>query len=364
MKRFIFLGLMIALPAFAGNGSSGGGNIFGDQLNPWFLQNTKTVNYCVEIDPSFSTLGRERVLELVDRSINYWKKTFDEATGLNNYMQFNPRLASQKFILAPECNSSIDLKFQLGFLTPDQKKLLPGHKSLLGLAYRTHYDEVNLKGKGFIYIAPEAGPSRPLSTSLHPSPWSYGKQRALELVLTHEMGHIFGMQDDHYTDFSLMGARFADEVTSKGTVGFVNSNSSDFPSPLGCNSKFEGEHRILYMSAEIPSQDTVIQNTKESNTLRVELGLPIKFEGIFTVKNNKLVIRVNKKVFAEINLNSNGPTSTGESYPAINLFLTKKQKVFSNLENSYYNRHSEIYRVTKQTVLQGRRAKACQWKNI
>ena len=363
MKRFIFLGLMLALPAFAGNGSSGGGNIFGDQLNPWFLQNTKTVNYCVEIDPSFSTLGRERILQLIDKSFGYWKKAFASASGLHSYMNFNPKLATQKFILSEECHAGIDVKFQLGFLTPDQKKTLPGYKQLLGLAYRTSYDEVNLKGKGFIYIAPESGPARPLSPNLHSNPWSYGKQRGLELVLTHELGHIFGLQDHHYTYFSLMGAKFPDTMTSKGSVEHLNSEKREFPSPLGCNAKFEGDHQVFYMSAEIPPTEIEIEKNKMTDPLRTELGLPSKFAARFTTRNNKMVIRINKKVFGEIDLVPFGNTSGGESEPAVSLYLTKKQKVFKKLPENHFNTHSVIYDVTINTTKKNEELKLSNGKS-
>jgi guanylate kinase len=89
-------------------------------------------------------------------------KEVNKQIALYKKCQIDPRA----FVILDDCNNSADLKFQLGFLTEDQKKEITNYKQLLGVAYRTSYDQVNLKGQGFIYIAPEKGPNRPLSPGM------------------------------------------------------------------------------------------------------------------------------------------------------------------------------------------------------
>jgi hypothetical protein len=63
-----------------------------------------------------------------------------------------------------------------------------------------------------------------------------------------------------------------------------------------------------------------------------------------------MVIRINNKVFGEIDLTEYGMTSGGEAEPAVSVYLTNKQRVFKNLRNSYLNTHSVIYSVTVNTI--------------
>lgn len=348
MKKLI-LGLiaLASSASFAGNGSSGGGNIFGDQLNPWFLQNTKTVTYCIEVDQSFASIDRSQISNVVERSIDYWKRTFTNYSGNFQYdFNFNVKLATQDFIQT-DCLVNTDIRFQFGFLTDDQKKQIPNYRQLIGLAYRTSFDDVNLKAKGFIYIAPELGNLRPQSPNMHQFPWSHGKNVGLELVLTHELGHIFGLQDDHYSHSGLMSAKFAEQITSKEGIRFVNSEPrKEIPSPFGCNKSFDGEHEM-----EIEFQD--IPGKSHNHDIRTELGLPTKFKAKFLSSNFLMKIFVDNKEFGKIYLKEFGEISGGSADPAITVYLTKKQNVFSRLPTRAYNTHLLAYHVDKNITKKG-----------
>jgi hypothetical protein len=353
-KWFLNFILLSSLSAFAGNGSSGGGNIFGDQLNPWFLQNTNSVKYCVEVDPQFSKLNKAQIVQLIESSINYWKKTFANYSGNFQYdFVFKVKLATQEFILT-DCDESTDLKFQMGFLTEEQKKELPNYRQLIGLAYRTHYDDVNLKGKGYIYIAPEAGPLRPNSTLMHQSPWSYGKNLGLEMLITHELGHVFGLQDDHYSFFGLMSAKFAEQITSKSNIIYMNSVSrKEIPSPLGCNSSFDGDHEVEIEYTHISGS----KFNKINPDIRTELGLPTKFKARFLSSNFLMKIFVDGKDFGQVQLQQYGELSGGLSDPAITVYLTKKQNVFQGLPNRAFNSHLLAYHLERDVTKKGEELK-------
>jgi hypothetical protein len=230
------LGLTLSLATlsgFAGNGSGGGGNIYGDQLNPWFLSNTPVVSYCVQIDPNFSALSTARVSELVAKALSFWTENMGEKIvemDWSSQVKFGPRM----YLAESSCKASTDIVFQMGFLTEAQKKEITSHKQLLGLAYRTDYDSVNLRGKGFIYIAPESGPSRPLATGMHATPWSADDGASLEWALVHEIGHTYGFQDDHYSmnQVSLMGASFLESMASKTWIDYGISGMEGFRKSL------------------------------------------------------------------------------------------------------------------------------------
>lgn len=217
------LGLFLSvasLGAIAGNGSSGGGHIYGDQLNPWFLQNTKEVSYCVEIDKNFSNLDEIRVKELVRESISIWKSSLSQShvvNSANHLFKPVPVLGTQTF-LETNCNKDTDIKFQMGFLTQDQLDRVHDITQTIGLAYRTSYDQKYLKAKGFVYIAPEKGVLRPSSKKFAKDPWSYGKNNVLLFTLIHELGHVFGLQDIPFREMDIMSRHFVENITSTGKV--------------------------------------------------------------------------------------------------------------------------------------------------
>ena len=353
-KWFLGFALLSSINAFAGNGSSGGGNIFGDQLNPWFLQNSKTVKYCVEVDPQFSKLNRTQIIQLIESSISYWKRTFANYSGnFQHDFKFEVKLATQDFILT-NCDDATDIKFQMGFLTEEQKKEIPNYRQLIGLAYRTHYDPINLKGKGFIYIAPEAGALRPISPLMHQSPWSHGKNLGLEMLITHELGHVFGLQDDHYSFSGLMNAKFAEQITSKSAIRYMNSVSrKEIPSPLGCNSSFDGDHEVEIEYSDIPGSEGKTIN----RDIRTELGLPNKFKARFLSANYLMKILVDGKNFGQVQLQQFGEVSGGLSDPAITVYLTKKQNVFPSLPDRAYNSHLLAYHLERDITKKGEELK-------
>src|SRR4051794_30919586 len=63
-------------PAPRGAWVSSGGELFKDANNPWFVKNTTTVHYCVNIDESSFSATREEAEVLVRKAIQYWKKEF------------------------------------------------------------------------------------------------------------------------------------------------------------------------------------------------------------------------------------------------------------------------------------------------
>ncbi len=327
--RLLLFSLVLGLnfsTVWAGNGTSGGGNIYGDQLNPWFLQNTPTVSYCVEIDPDFSDLPRSRVLEVVGESIEFWKKTFREYRGINfsqDSFEFDVKLGTQSFQYKDTCDGKEDLKFQMGFLTQEQQVLLPNHRQLLGIAYRTSYDSAQLRGKGFIYVAPERGPSRPVKPLMHPRPWSHGLNRPLLFTLQHELGHIFGLQDDHYGSVGLMDAKLVERVTERSNVRDMNKVNAIISSyPFGCNMKLESHGAYSFLTSE----------SEKGKWVLVEV----------LSRNGRIQIMHDKKLWGEIELSFDRAVSTND-VSAISVYLTRAQRVFRNLPREAYNQHLEIY---------------------
>ena len=60
--------------AYGGGWTTGGGEIIEDSQNPWFIQNTKEIKYCVQIQRDKFFVPEQRIDELILASFEYWKK--------------------------------------------------------------------------------------------------------------------------------------------------------------------------------------------------------------------------------------------------------------------------------------------------
>lgn len=181
----ILLVSMLATPVFGGVWSGGGGKLLMDGRNPWFVFNTETVRYCVQIDERNFGLEAPRVKALIRESLDYWKSEFAAGDG------GSADTGMQTFVLT-DCAADIDVTFQFGVLTPEQRDYLGRPNEYIGVAVRTDYDPVRLKGKGFLYFSPEKGELGLTAKHLIANPWSVSDGNLLLYALVHELGHVFG----------------------------------------------------------------------------------------------------------------------------------------------------------------------------
>lgn len=179
-----------------GGMDSGGAGLYGSDHNPWFLENTPGITYCLDSDPAVFHQSLSVVDQMIKEAFDDWRTVFEsseraepvEVPGFGTL-----RIATQKLNRVDCKDPEVDLRFQLGILSEEQKKQIGDDHQWIGAAYRTDYDEKSLRGKGFIYIAADAGPERPTSGELINNVWQFCDGCLLRRTLVHELGHVFGL---------------------------------------------------------------------------------------------------------------------------------------------------------------------------
>ena len=215
-----------------GGATSGGGYVYGYEANPWFLANTKEVTYCVDVDEANFGLSKSRSTEIIRLAIAQWQSALQQATystikswdfdlGLTPSVPLEPsekiELGTQNFTEVSCAGEAIDLRFQLGTLSAKQLTNIGNPRKYVASAVQTGYDEVNMRGQGFIYVAPEIGPLRPDDKNAAGKFWSEIEGIPFQGVVLHELGHVFGFS--HHADHHmLMSQEFPQELVSAKVI--------------------------------------------------------------------------------------------------------------------------------------------------
>lgn len=201
MKSFLLLCLYWSVnsTALLAGAWTGGGELLRDSLNPWFLENISRVTYCILSDQENFPVDEESLDDRIGFALNYWREQYEsvQAYGDNIHGQRYMRLSTQQFIRR-SCNEDVDLRFQFGILSKEQllwlETMAASPSEYVAFSYRTNDVSLkDLKGTGFIYIAPESGPLRPNFSQALAKPWSSRRSQRLTAILIHELGHVFGV---------------------------------------------------------------------------------------------------------------------------------------------------------------------------
>jgi hypothetical protein len=232
---------------FAGGMTGGGGELLQDAVNPWFVQAASTagpgaheathkvVRYCVEADEDAFGLPMEDLETQVQRAFDYWWDEFSSAELPSNGPGATKVLVAMEKFGEQACDGTEQLRFQFGTLSEPQLASFAAvgqdPTKFVAVAIRTDYDEINLQGKGFIYVSPPKGKLAMAGRDIASDAWQRQNQAPLAGVLAHELGHMFGLQHSGAYN-ELMGAGFPEYLVNKNT-NYFGSTSGIFKIPQG-----------------------------------------------------------------------------------------------------------------------------------
>lgn len=199
--------------------TSGGGYVYGLESNPWFIGNVTTVRYCIDMDEEHFGASRPQAEASIKRAVALWKSALTPEIFAETKKIPQLTIGSQEFIQVDCAEGDIDVAFQLGKLSQNQERMLGKPRRFIASTVQTSYDEENMHGRGFIYIAPESGPLRPDADDLAADYWRANGNLILDMALLHELGHVFGIPHSQ-SDFP-MGATLCESMVTNKSIAAV-----------------------------------------------------------------------------------------------------------------------------------------------
>ena len=98
---FLIATLAVATTSF-GNGNDGGmsggggGGLVLDKDNPWFVDNTTEVKFCVELDSQVFSASMAQIQRALDSAVQYWREEYAESFSLTWPGSRAVKLATQR----------------------------------------------------------------------------------------------------------------------------------------------------------------------------------------------------------------------------------------------------------------------------
>lgn len=217
---------VVSGPTARADWASGGGALVQDARNPWFLQNTPVIDVCLIWDKrNFNPVdtSAQDIVRRIEGAFAYWRREFARAYTVGNVVQVAQQQVRVRQIVEIDvdqplpgqtCWQPVDLQIQLGWLSAEQQTFfnerMGGVQRYIAALVRTDYDQVRMRGKGFLYLSADSGPLAPDDPDVVRNPWSLGSGALIDNALIHELGHLFGVP--HKGTTSIMAEDYLERI--------------------------------------------------------------------------------------------------------------------------------------------------------
>lgn len=231
-----------------------GGEYITNEQNPWFL-GAAPVLYCIVHDAAAFSTTLDQTRTAIDEGLQTWQGYFT-AKG--------PGRLQSPFVLATKgiaslsldfqevpCDRDHELEFRMGVRDSEIEAALQySADNVVALSYRKDYSDRTGRARGQIWVSADLGGQ--MYRGPNPGAGFWTKDHNLTNVLTHELGHVFGVR---HTELGLMAADFPAKMLQFGLKPRVTSDSIESPA-LICgllyrpNGPFDPEGSFLKVFGE------------------------------------------------------------------------------------------------------------------
>jgi hypothetical protein len=271
-------------PARGGVIDGNGGELIVTERNPWFT-GTEDVLYCIISSDDFSP-NRAQISEIIKNVFATWKTVFSKINHSDSSPEHRTSNEFERYNLSinfkeTDCGRSPPLVFKLGVRDEEVKLALQfSAVNTIGFSRRTSYDNSTGRSKGFVWLAPDKGGDRYQGPAGKPMFWSYAA--ILHNVLSHEIGHLFGIQ---HTKGSIMDegapAKIVEKATTVKWMGgdFISGGSIDSERPFcGKSVWYETEPDFIKSIWDISGKDVEICMTRRDDLRENDDSSPLLLE--------------------------------------------------------------------------------------
>ncbi|MGE0172340.1 MAG: hypothetical protein AB7T49_06130 [Oligoflexales bacterium] len=344
--------------SFGDGGLDGNGGLLNrTRTNPWFLGNVETVNYCIFIDKSRSSVTPQIASNMARKAFDYWKNDFRSAFYDAEGEDLKKlSIATQNFVEIP-CGDTLkkslqqtDIVFQLGVLTKQQARDLGNPSDFIGVSVMTDYDRKNLRGRGYVYIAPDDGKSSQLTKGV----LSAADGMPLFYAMTHELGHVFGLRHEGH-QWHVMGESFLGSTVGQDFAKYLDGKIDSVFTPSTFWTSQGGPDEFL-----CKDDYTETPEGEEQHYEKLFLGLS-EFFGLpeaanclqANINGSELTIKYKTDhEGSEITAGSARLNSEGlDGEQGVIIFLPKEQTVFPKEYVEKYGVFDDLYSASRRKYL-------------